>query len=115
MEAEPQDARAKAARDTSRNRKRRRSAEDIVRIVSEREAGRDNWTVGQNWCRGEGVYSCQLRGGGEPKSQRPTTEGPEIAEKKVEKANPRPTLKKRGWGTREEQRLYHRGRGGVRR
>jgi hypothetical protein len=29
--------------------------------------------------------------------------------------NPRPTLKKRGWGTREEQRLYHSGHRGVRR
>lgn len=61
MEAEPQEARAMAARYTSRNRKRRRSAEAIVRIVSEREAGRDNWTVGQNWGRGlENVDSLQL-------------------------------------------------------
>jgi hypothetical protein len=29
------------------------------------------------------------------------------------KRNPRPTLKKLGWDTREEQRLYHRGHGGT--
>jgi len=45
--AVPQEASAMAARNTSRNKKRGRSAEDIVRIVSTAQEGWDNWTWGQ--------------------------------------------------------------------
>ena len=34
-----------------------------------------------------------------------TTEGTESTEKKVKKANPRPTLTKRGWGTPAEEQV----------
>jgi len=53
FEPELQEASARARRDTSRNRKRGRSAEDIARIVSDGKEGGGNWTVGQKWGRGK--------------------------------------------------------------
>lgn len=52
FEAVPQEARAIASRDTSRNRKMVRSAEYIVGIVWDKEARNGNWTQGQKWGRG---------------------------------------------------------------
>src|SRR5271157_4399033 len=108
-----------AARDTSRNRKRRRSAEDIVRIVSESGAGRDNWTVGQNWCRGEGVYSCQLRGGRRNQESELYHRGhrgaAEMTEKKVEKETQDPPSKNEDGAPAKSKGFTHRGHRGVRR
>jgi len=53
LDPELHEARTMATRKTRRKRKRGRSAEDIVRIVSEGEYGRGNWTEGQKWNSGK--------------------------------------------------------------
>lgn len=55
LEAVPQDASAMAARKTNRNKKMRRNAAGIVRIVSGRAREEGNWTEGQKWGIGAGM------------------------------------------------------------
>jgi hypothetical protein len=57
FEAVPQEASAMAARKTNRNKKMRRKAADIVRLVSGRGREKGNWTEVQKWGMGGGRES----------------------------------------------------------
>ena len=62
LEPELHEARAMATRKTRRKRNRGRSAEDIVRIVSEEKKEGGNWTEGQKWNRGGKDWPRRHRG-----------------------------------------------------